>query len=223
MMTARKRRWLAVSLGSGLVLLLLVVASLDTLGDLNAPERFVLTEVTTFEAPPPPPAPPPRPSNSRGGGSTGELLTLRSSRAPVALDTMQLAIQFAAAEIGPLNITGLGRGIGVGTGDGTGDGSGTGFGLATLSELDQEPHVVSAPLFNFPKEATERGLAEFDLQFHILIDEEGRAYPISVAFTPFPLLRNEFMEYASQVRFTPPTRLGIPVRTEYLWPVRVKR
>ena len=68
MMTARKRRWLAVSLGSGLVLLLLVVASLDTLGDLNAPERFELTTVAPLEVLPPPPPAPTRPSNQRSGG-----------------------------------------------------------------------------------------------------------------------------------------------------------
>jgi len=25
------------------------------------------------------------------------------------------------------------------------------------------------------------------------------------------------------VRFSPPTRLGIPVKTEYVWPVKIKR
>jgi hypothetical protein len=223
MMTVRRRRWVAGSLGTGLVLLLLVVASLDTLGDFNGPERFVVTEVTTFEAPRPPPPPPSRPSNARSGGSTGALLTLRNSRAPVVLDTMQLAIRFAAAEIGPLNITGLGQGIGVGTGDGTGDGSGTGFSLVTLSELDQQPTVVSAPVFAYPKLAEDQGIGEFDLQFHIVIDEQGRVYPLAMVFNPFPPLSNNFLEYASRVRFTPPTRLGIPVRTEYLWPIRIKR
>jgi hypothetical protein len=220
-MTARQRHWLAGALGTALVLLLLVIASLDTLGDFDAPERFVVTEVTTFQPPPPPPPPPSRPSNARAGGSTGALLTLRNSRAPVVLDAMQLAIQFTAAEIGPLNITGLGQGVGVGTGDGTGDGSGTGFGLVNLSELDQQPTVVSAPVFTYPKLALDQGVNEFDLQFHIVIDEEGRVYPIALVFNPFPPLTNEFLEYASRVRFTPPTRLGIPVRTEYLWPIRI--
>jgi hypothetical protein len=218
-MTVQQRRWLAASLGSGLTLLLLVIASLDTLGDLNAPERFALTTVAPLEALPPPPPPPSRPSNQRSGGSTGTELLLRSSRAPVALDVMQLQVQFTAAD---LDISGLGRGIGVGTGDGTGDGSGTGFSLVTLSELDQQPTVVSAPVFAYPSLATQQGIAAFDLQFHIVIDEEGRVYPLAVVSNPFPPLSNEFLEYASRVRFTPPTRLGIPVRTEYLWPIRIK-
>jgi hypothetical protein len=222
-MTPRKRRWLAASLGTGLVLLLLALASLDTLGGLGAPKRFELTEVTTFEAPPPPPRSPARPSPARNGGSTGTELTLRASRAPVALDKMQLEVQFAAADVGKLNLAGLGNGVGVGSGDGTGDGSGTGFDLALLSELDQQPTVVSAPVFGYPKEATATGLAEFDLEFHILIDEEGRTYPIEITKNPFPSLNPQLLEYASKVRFTPPTRLGIPVRTEYLWPVRIKR
>ena len=92
---------------------------------------------------------------------------------------MQLDVQFAAV-VGELNLGGLGKGIGIGSGDGTGDGSGTGFGLVTLSELDQPPTVVSAPVFVYPDEAVERGLEEFELQFQILIDEEGRTYPIAI-------------------------------------------
>jgi hypothetical protein len=221
MMTLRKRRWLAGSLGAGLVLLLLVLAYLDTLGDPTAPERVVLTDVTTYQEPPPPPPPPARPSQKRSGGSTGALAPFETSRAPV-LDVMQLDVRIAAT-IGELNLGGLGRGIGTGSGDGTGDGSGTGFGLVTLSELDQLPTVVSAPVFVYPDEAVERGLDEFELQFQIVIDEEGRTYPIAIVENPFPARSAEFLSYASRVRFSPPTRLGIPVRTEYLWPLKIKR
>ena len=223
MMTVRQRRWVAGSLATGLVLLLVFIASFDLSGNMKAPERFVLTEVSTFEAPPPPPPPPARPSNSPAGGSMGAQLTLRSSRAPLELDKMQLDIQFAAAEVGNLNIAGLGQGIGLGVGDGVGDGSGSGYGFAGLSELDQVPMVVSAPVFAYPKEAIERGLAEFDLKYHIVIDEQGRTYPIALVENPFPALNAEFMAYAAQVRFSPPTRLGIPVKTEYVWPVKIKR
>lgn len=220
MRSTRKRRWLAGSLGTGLVLLLLLIAYLDTLGDADGPERVVLTDVTTYQAPPPPP-PPPRPRESRSGGSTGAFLPLDTSRAPV-LDVMQLDVQFAA-RIGELNLGGLGQGIGVGSGDGTGDGTGMGFGLATLAELDQVPMVVSAPVFPYPDEASARGLGEFDLRYAILIDEEGRVYPIALIQNPFPSSNAEFLEWASRVRFSPPTRLGIPVRTEYQWPVKIKR
>jgi hypothetical protein len=221
MMSTQKRRWLAGSLGTGLALLLVLLAYLDTLGDSAAPERLVLTDVTTYQAPPPPPPPPPRPREARSGGSTGAFLPLDTSRAPV-LDVMQLDVRFAA-RIGELNLGGLGQGIGVGSGDGTGDGSGAGFGLATLSELDQVPYVVSAPVFPYPEEATARGLAEFDLRYHILVDEQGQGYPIALLENPFPELNGEFMEWASRVRFSPPTRLGIPVRAEYVWPVKLKR
>ena len=221
MMTVRQRRWVAGSLGTGLVLGLVFIASFDLSGNAKLPERFVLTEVTTFEAPPPPPPPPTSPSSAPGGGSTGAQLTLRSSRAPAPLDKMQLDIQFAAAEVGALNIAGLGEGIGLGVGDGTGNGSG--FGLAGVSELDQIPMVVSAPPFPYPPEATARGLTEFNLKYHIVIDEQGRTYPIALVENPFPSLNAQFMAYAAQVRFSPPTRLGIAVRTEYVWPVKIKR
>ena len=219
-MTARQRRWLAVALGTGLVALLLVLAGLDNLYRPEPREATATRAVELYE--PPPPAPPPaRPSDSRSGGSAGRSLTLDSARAPVALNMMQLDVKLPVAEIAALNLGGLGDGLGVGTGDGTGDGSGVGFGLVTLSELDQVPTVVSAPVFAYPDEAAERGLAEFELQFHILIDEQGRTYPLGIVQNPFPSLTPQFMDYASKVRFTPPTRLGIPVRTEYLWPLKV--
>jgi hypothetical protein len=221
MRSTRQRRWLAGSLGTSLALLLLLLAYLDTLGDPGAPQRLVLNDVTTYQAPPPPPPPPPRPRDARSGGSTGAFLPLDSSRAPV-LDVMQLDVQFAA-RIGELNLGGLGQGIGVGSGDGTGDGAGAGFGLATLSELDQVPHVVSAPVFPYPEEAIARGVAEFDLRYHILVDEQGQGYPIALLENPFPELNGEFMEWASNVRFSQPTRLGIPVRAEYVWPVKLRR
>lgn len=223
MMTVRQRRSVAASVATGLVLTLVFIASFDLNGDKTKPERFVLTEVATFEAPPPPPAPPPRPSSRPAGGSTGNEPTLRSSRAPATLDTMNLNVQFAAAEIGNLNIAGLGRGIGLGIGDGVGDGTGTGYGLAGVSELDQVPIVLSAPAFEYPAEAAARGLTEFNLRYHILIDEEGRTYPVALVENPFPSLNARFMAYAAQVRFSPPTRLGIPVKTEYVWPVKIKR
>ena len=223
MMTVRQRRWVAASLATGLVLVLVFIASFDLSGNQTKPERFVLTEVATFEAPPPPPPPPPRPSNSPSGGSSGNEPILRSSRAPISLDTMKLDIQFAAAEVGNLNIAGLGNGIGLGVGDGVGNGSGSGYGLAGIGELDQVPMVVSAPPFAYPGEAMARGLTEFDLKYHILIDEQGRTYPIALVENPFPSLTAQFMAYAAQVRFSPPTRLGIPVKTEYVWPVKIKR
>jgi len=78
-------------------------------------------------------------------------------------------------------------------------------------------------VFVYPGEATARGIAEFDLEYDIVVDEEGRPYPIALLRNPFPDLTQEFLDYASKVRFSPPTRLGIPVRTEYLWPVKIKR
>jgi hypothetical protein len=223
MMTVRQRRWVAGSLATGLVLTLVFIASFDLSGNTKTPERFVLTEVSTFEAPPPPPPPPARPTSRPAGGSTGAQLTLRSSRAPTSLDKMNLDVQFAAAEVGNLNIAGLGLGIGLGVGDGIGNGSGSGYGLAGVSELDQTPIVVSAPSFPYPaKEAAERGIAAFDLEFDIVIDEEGRTYPIAIVSNPFPMFNSEFLEWASRVRFSPPTRLGIPVKTQYRWPVGIK-
>lgn len=212
-MTARQRRWLAGTLSVVLVALLLLLAGIDNRYAPEAPQGATRRAVELYE--PPPPVPPPV-SDSRNGGATGTALTLESRRAPVALDVMQLDVKLAVAEVGHLNLGGLGEGLGTGTGDG----SGFGDELVTLSELDQLPAVTSAPVFPYPAEATARGIEEFEVRFHILIDEEGRTYPLAIVENPFPSLGTELLEWASDVRFSPPTRLGIPVRTEYLWPVK---
>lgn len=222
-MTPRQRRMLAGALGAGLMALLLVLAAFDNLFHPDPRETLTTRTVELYEQPPSPPPPPARPNNARSGGSAGRELKFDTARAPVALDTMQLNVQLAVVDIGSLNLGGLGEGIGTGSGDGRGDGSGIGFGLTTFSELDQLPTVVSAPVFRFPDEAIERGLDEFDMLFHIIIDEQGFTYPVSLLESPFPSMNAEFMEWASRVRFSPPTRLGIPVRTEYKWPVTIRR
>jgi hypothetical protein len=220
MMTVQRRRWLAGALGIGLVALLLLLAAFD---NLFVSEPRPLTTRTAVELYVPPPLPPPaRQSESRSGGSTGTTVPMESRRIPATMDLMQLNVRLAAAETATLNLGGLGKGVGVGSGDGTGQGSGGGFSLATLSELDHLPTVVSAPLYPYPEEATARGINEFDLRFHILIDESGRVYPIGLIENPFPELNGELLEWASHVLFSPPTRLGIPVRAEYHWPVKMR-
>jgi hypothetical protein len=221
MMTTRQRRWLAGALGTGLLALLLLLAVFDNLYRAEPREATTVRAVELYE--PPPPAPPPaRPSNARSGGSAGMALTVDTRRAPIALDAMQLDVKLAVAELGALNLGGLGEGFGIGSGDGTGDGSGTGFGLVTLSELDQQPTVLSAPVIGYPSEAVERGLDEFELLFHIIIDEEGRTYPVALLQNPFPSLNADFLAWAAKVRFSPPTRLGVPARTEHAWSIKVK-
>ncbi len=212
-MTALQRRWLAGSLAAGLLLLLLLVAGFDDLRDFKPEPAVVLREVETYQPPPPPPPPPPMPLRD-AGSTAAPSLSLASSDEPVALKVMQLNVNLPAGELGRVG-NGLG-GLGVEAGDGVDTQ------IVSLSELDALPHVVSAPPLDYPKEATERGVDQFRVMFHILIDEEGRTYPIEIVENPFPSLQKRFEEFASKVRFSPPTRLGVPVRTEYLWPVMMQ-
>lgn len=220
MMTTRQRRWLAGALGTGLLALLLALAAFDNRFVAEPRPATTVRPVELYE--PPPPAPPPaRSGEPRGGGSMGAALTFEAARAPLALRLMELEVEFPVAAVGTPSLGGLGDGFGIGSGAGTGEGSGAGFALVTLSELDQTPVVVSAPVFGYPDEAIERGLDEFELLFEIVIDEEGRTYPIALLENPLPSMSDALLDWAAQVRFTPPTRLGIPVSTRYTWPVKI--
>lgn len=210
-MTPGLRRAVSSVLGVGLLLLLLVVVSLDDLYRVEPPETVRLTEVRIYESPPPPPPPS---ADQRDARSLDPALTLVQSDNPLVLETMDLDVQLA---VGALGAPGAGGG-----------GLGDGVGIAVLevvnpTELDEIPIVLFAPPLVFPDEVVGRRVDVFEVKIHIVIDEEGRTYPVRIVESAYPALDDEFERYAEQVIFTPPKRLGVPVRTEYLWPVVVRR
>jgi len=137
---------------------------------------------------------------------------------PVKLDIMPLEVNMEG-----IAISGFGTGgPGGGGGDGLGRGRG-GWGTVSLPELDKIPMVISAPPIKYPEEALDRNILEFRVELHILIDEVGRTYPVRILRNPFPSINKEILEFASEAIFTPPTRQGIPVKAEYLWPVVLQK
>jgi hypothetical protein len=209
-MKPRQRRWVSAALAVGLVLALLLLVSLDDRYDVEPPELVDIREVEIYQPPPPPPPPPVAETES---SALGPQLALLNVANPVSLEIMELDVNLPAGQFGD-----FGSGL-----SGIGDGMGTGLDLVDFSELDGVPLVVQAPALVYPEEAIERGLAEFLVHVHVLIDEEGRGYPVGIVQNPVPSFSQEIMIYTAQVRFTPPTRLGIPVRTEYLWPLLIRR
>lgn len=210
-MSPRRRRWLAGLAGGGLLVLLLLVVSFDDLYTAEPPDAVVLREVQIYEPPPPPPPPPPVARTD--SSSAGPQLTLANPDNRIALEVMDVDVDLPAGQLGNL-----------GTGfPGTGEGTGSGLDIVALADLDELPRVVQAPALVYPDEAAERGIDEFRVFVHVLIDEEGRTYPLGLVQNPIPSFEQELMAYTSQVRFSPPMRLGIPVRTEYLWPLLIKR
>lgn len=209
-MTPKRRRWVSASLAIGLVLALLVIVSIDDRYVAEPPDTVVVREVDLYEPPPPPPPPP---VTQPEASATGPQLSLLNVANRISLDVMELDVDLPAGQFGN-----FGSGI-----SGLGDGMGTGLDVVDFRELDGVPLVVQAPALVYPEEAIERGLAEFQVFVHVLVDEDGRGYPMGIVRNPIPSFSQEVMIYTSQVRFTPPTRLGIPVRTEYLWPLLIRR
>lgn len=203
-----RKHLLATLLGIGLVLLLLLLASLDSLLEPRSPQRFDLQEVTLYQPPPPPPPPP---TSSRDPSQmAGPSLELLQPQVQLELQVMDLAIELPGG-----NTAGFGGGLGA-----DGPGLGIDWSVVSLSELDGYPNVLQSPILDWPRHLSERGVHAINVEFHILIDEAGRVYPVSILINDQPSVNETLLEYAAKVRFTPPTRLGVPVRTEYRWPVR---
>lgn len=208
-MKTRQRRWLSAFLGTALLVLLLALVSFDHVARPASIEIVPLTEVRIYEPPPPPPPPP---ADSRESGRAGPALALVQNETPVALEIMELDVELAVGALGDL---GLG-------GSGLGDGAGAAFETVGLSELDSGPFVTGAPPIVYPEDVLAQGIEEFEVRVHLLINEQGRARLIRIVENPYPSYSPEIEEFVSQVVFSPPTRLGIPVRAEFLWPLLIR-
>lgn len=208
-MTARRRRLLSAILGTGLLALLLVIVSFDHRARRDPPEMVPLTEVLMYEPPPPPP---PVPQDFRDSGRAGPALSLAQNEMPIELEIMDLDVELAIGQLGDL---GLG-------GTGFGDGAGAGFGTVALSDLDTGPIVTGAPPIPYPEDVLAQGVTEFVVRVHVFINEEGRAQLVRIVENPYPSYGDEIEEFVADVIFSPPTRLGIPVRAEYIWPLLIR-
>jgi hypothetical protein len=205
-MSPRRRKLLAMLCGVGLLLALLALVFLDGFEVPEPPERVAVRDVQFYQAPPPPPPP----ATSRESSSQiGQPLSLTTIETPITLETMDLDVEIAAGSFGDF---GFGDG-------GLGEGLGEGLGKVGLGELDSLPYVISAPIYPYPIELSEAGIERFLVRLHILIDEEGVPRLLGIVENPHPSENQRIAEFVGDVRFTPPRKLGIPVSTEYLWPV----
>jgi protein TonB len=218
----RNRRLLAPCLGTLLLIVLLLLASLDVEYEVEPRPKISLHEVRMY-SPPPPPPPPPMEQNAQS--SPMPSLALGNVEDPVDMGGMGLDLDIKLDGIVGYGAGGPG-GFGTGGGPGGfGDGLGGGgeWGTVSLPELDNIPMVRSAGIISYPKEAIDQNILEFRVLLHIIIDEVGRTYPVRILRNPFPSMNEEIMKFAAGVLFTPPTRLGTPVRAEYAWPLLIKK
>ena len=218
------RRILASCLGMLLLVMLLLLASLHSSFDVEPPPKITIHKVRMYSQPPSPPAPPMKKQGSPG--SPMPSLVKGNTKTPVKLAVMDPDVGINSGSIGGFGLGSIG-GFGLGgQGDGYGMGEGGGggnWGTVALPELDNIPMVLSAPLISYPKEAIKKNILEFNVMIHIVIDEQGRAYPIGILQNPFPSINEALLKFVSSARFTPPTKQGVPVKAEYAWPLLIKK
>ena len=207
-MSKLRRHIVSVVLGLGLLVGLLALVVLDGLIGAEPPEAVALRRVALRDPPPPPPPPVTRQEETE---DPRPQISAARQQIPIELTTMDLDIEITAGLL---------------SGDGFGDlGQGLGFDLGTvdLSDLDGIPTVVRAPVIDdYPEALIEEGIRGFEVVLHILIDEQGRPYLVEILGSGYPPYNARLDEFVSEVRFTPPTLLGVPVRTEYAWPLLIR-
>lgn len=206
-MTKARRHALAAVLGVAVLAGILGLVVLDGLVSVEPPETVALREVV-FRDPPPPP-PPPVTRQDQAEDPRPELDSARLEL-PLELTTMELDLKVPAGQLS-------------GAGSGWGEGIGVDLGTFDLGDLDEIPTLVRAPAIQFPEALLEQGVREFDVLLHILVDEQGRPYLIEVLASEYPPYNQELDDFVSEVRFTPPTVLGVRVRAEYAWPLLLRK
>ena len=202
-----RRHILAAVLGISLLTALVGLVLLDGLISVEPPETVALREVV-FRDPPPPP-PPPVTRQDQTDDRRPELSEARQ-QLPLELTTMDLDFKVPAGQL---------------SSDGAGWGYGIGMGLGTvgLDDLDGTPTVIRAPIIDdYPEALVDQGIRSFEVVLHIMVDEQGRPYLIEILESAYPPYNSRLNEFVSGVRFTPPTLLGVAVKTEYSWPVLLK-
>jgi len=202
-----RRHMLAAVLGFGLLAALVGLILLDGRISVEPPETVALREVV-FRDPPPPP-PPPVTRQDEADDSRPQLSESRQQLA-LELTTMDLDLKVPAGRLST-------------EGSGWGDGIGVGLGTIDLNDLDGIPVVITSPLIDdYPEALIVQGVRSFNVLLHIMIDEQGRPYLIDVLDSAYPPYNARLNNFVSEVRFTPPTLLGVRVRTEYAWPVLIQ-
>ena len=209
------RRILASCLGMVLLIVLLVLASLNSSFNDEPPPKITMHKVRIYSQPPGPPTPPMKKQGSPG--SPMPSLVRANIKTPVELTVMDPDVGINSGSIGGFGIGGLGDGYGMGEGGEGGD-----WGTVAIPELDNIPMVRSDPGISYPEEAIKKHIMEFHVMIHIVIDEIGRAHPVSILQNPFPSMNEALLKYVSSVVFIPPTKGGVPVKAEYAWPLLIK-
>jgi TonB family protein len=211
----QRKQLLALVLGMGLLVLLLLLSSLTVMRDKPGKPPVVLENVQLYVPPKPPPEAESTKLNTRAGASGSLQVRIPQPQQEMGLMKLDTARTAAVAVPAGYGLNGV-RNAGFGEG-GTGDlDAGK---LFSFNQLDSTPAVLSVPPIAYPDSFIRRGIHEFRVVFHIIVDEDGRVQPVRVLESPDASLNAMFLEYAAHTTFTPPVREGKRVRAQYSWPV----
>ena len=93
-----------------------------------------------------------------------------------------------------------------------------------IGQLDQKPVLMSQlHLPSLPKRLIRQGWRSAKIIVHIEIDVQGHAHLIKIHHMDDPSLRKLIRPIIQQAVFTPPTKDGQPVKTAFLWPIRINK
>lgn len=197
------------------MILLLIIASQGI--SFSKPEKLIVRQVETVVLPPPPP-PPSRPQNQPQEATKPKLeLTQVASEVRLEIQPIEIDLKTQKPDLSvETNIE---------------------FDLPqqeivqeviktvakfAVAELDQVPTLINTlQVPSLPRQLTRRGIKFADVVLHIEIDEHGQASLRNIRKMEYPILKPIVKKVVNSARFTAPTKDGMPVRTEFLWPVRI--
>lgn len=204
-----------LSAGIGALLLTGLLFMVIPLSKLLMPEPeidTVIREITRL-APPPPKAPPSPPDLQQP--DTAPEPEFQPPLPEISLQQLQLSLQPGMSDA-------LGIDVGIGGFNTQIDILKEAERIFTFEELQQAPHIISAPTINYPDTLRRRGITRGNVEMIILIDEQGRVTVEKILSSTHPDFEPIAREVARRSRFSISTINGEPVKVRGRWPLTIK-
>ena len=90
-----------------------------------------------------------------------------------------------------------------------------------LDELDDMPKLLTPITARLPASLRQKGVRQAQIQLHVIIHENGQVELVAINQSRYPEMNALIPKIIKQARFTSPTREGIKVKAEFLWPLKV--
>ncbi len=183
-------------------------------------EKNIIRTVESVTQPPPPEVLKIH-SEELGGANLVDQLDIQNKKSELNLEKMALDYSIDVNTTFPIEIGVGSYGNNGESGSGSTNGFGGGVELFDLNQLDVMPRSLNDPIVIFPLVLKQMGVREIQAEALVMLNEKGE-----VEFKDFVSIsvgagKSFTIKYVESLLYTPPTKNGEPVKSEFILPLRI--